>query len=211
MRTYPRALAFSLVAVCVLPLSSAVAQDTSIAFTSNTTFRHLFGSPAVRSALPTGPRAARQSDDYAEPLHEKFATFISGDGFESQLLVQNLQLKYPVTVTPVLLMADGEISLDPVRLAPHTSTNIDIDDALKTRGHAASPGAVVLRYHSETYGSATGVVTSENEEHHLYLSSVARSHEEYWYGTTLEAVIWTPRSGTEGYIAVSNTASAVRL
>ncbi len=65
----------------------------------------------------------------------------------------------------------------------------------------------MVRYDFKTYGAVTAVVESTDSAHHLYLDFVAQSPEEFWYGTTLDAVLWTPEDETEGFVSIINTSS----
>jgi hypothetical protein len=104
--------------------------------------------------LPNGiPTAAK-----SRPVHERFATFRAGD-FQSVFLFQNFRSDVPVTITPVLIVKQGELSLDPVTLQPHTSTTVDITSFLQSHGITDSRGTAVMRYTFSPYDGIGGVVT----------------------------------------------------
>ncbi|HKR82716.1 MAG TPA: hypothetical protein VJS37_01005 [Terriglobales bacterium] len=151
----------------------------------------------VKSAAPAVPVTT----------HERFATFLAGSDFSSELLLQNLRLDAPVTVTPILIVSRGEAPLEPITLPAHSAAKVDINAALLAHGLNDKSGVVVARYDFDSYGAVSAVVTSEDETHHLYLSSVGQSPEEFWYGTALDAVVWAPEEGAEGFISVMNTTS----
>src|SRR5581483_9394859 len=90
---------------------------------------------------------------------------------------------------------------------PHSSATLDINSALLTHNVTGSQGVIVVRYDFKTYGAVTAVVESTDSAHHLYLDFVAQSPEEFWYGTTLDAVLWTPEDETEGFVSIINTSS----
>jgi hypothetical protein len=151
--------------------------------------------------------AARAAKAAPATMHERFATFLADQNFQSYLVLQNLRLDAPVMVTPVLVLSRGEISLDPINMPPHTTTTVDINDALAAHGGKDSRGAVVARYSFNTYGALSAVVESADPAHRVFLTSVGQSPEEFWYGTTLDAVVWAPEEGTEGFISMINTSA----
>jgi len=151
--------------------------------------------------------AARAANARPATMHERFATFLADRNFQSYLVLQNLRLDAHVTVTPVLVLSRGEISLAPINMPPHTTTTVDINDALAVHGVADTRGAVVARYSFNTYGALSAVVESADPAHRIFLTSVGQSPEEFWYGTTLDAVVWAPEEGTEGFISMINTSA----
>ena len=135
------------------------------------------------SALPAGaPQLA---------VHERFATFLAGD-FKSVFLLQNFRSDVPVTVTPMLMLSTGEVSMDPVTLQPHSATTVDINAFLKSRGLSDTQGTALMRYTFSPYAAVSGVVLASDEAHHLYVNSYAQSPEEYWQGTSYDATLWAP-------------------
>jgi hypothetical protein len=68
-------------------------------------------------------------------------------------------------------------------------------------------GAVVVRYDCPSYGSLSAVVQMSDYVHKLYLNSIAQSAEEYWYGTTLDAVVWSPDKRVSGFMSMINTST----
>jgi hypothetical protein len=159
----------------------------------------------------TSREAARNAAESAPAtVHERFANFIADGGFESYLVLQNLRLDTAVTVTPVLLLSGEEVALDPINMPAHTSMTVDINDALEARGRKETRGTVVARYSFNTYGALSAVVESSDQRHRVFLTSVGQSPEEFWYGTTLDAVLWAPEEGTEGFISMINTSSEAK-
>lgn len=161
---------------------------------------------------PAGPDSStaskKKSNAYPATTHERFATFIADGDFKSQLLVQNLRLDLPVTIAPTLILEQGEVALDPVTLPAHSAATLDINAALESRGAEDKRGAVVIRYDFGTYGAVSAAVEMADYTHRLYLNSVAQSREEFWYGTTLDAVVWTPsRDDAEGFMSLINTSA----
>lgn len=165
----------------------------------------------AQNAPYAGDRTANASTQ-SSPAgpHERFATFLADKDFKSQLLIENLRLDVPVTVTPALITRQGETALQPITLSPHSTATVDINAALQERRLTDARGAVVVRYNFSTYGAVSSVVTSTDEAHWLYLNSVAQSREEFWYGTSLDAVIWAPEENVQGFFSLVNTSSEPR-
>lgn len=142
--------------------------------------------------------------------HEIFSTFfIARQGYKSEILLQNLRLDAQLTVTPALLVSRGEVSLDPVTMPPHSTAVVDINAALLAHGLSDTQGAVVVHYEFPATGAINALVRSSDETHYLYLNSVAWGLEEFM-GTTLDAVLWAPDDGTQGFISIVNTSKEPR-
>ena len=186
----------SLIPACLL-MSGMLAQST--------TPSRLVPSNVMVLPLPNGiPTAAK-----SRPVHERFATFRAGD-FQSVFLFQNFRSDVAVTITPVLIVKQGELSLDPVTLQPHSSATVDITSFLQLHGIADSRGTAVMRYTFSPYDGVSGVVLSSDESHNLYVNSYAQSPEEYWEGTSFDAALWAPDNETKGTISLINTTSEQR-
>lgn len=142
-------------------------------------------------------------------IHERFATFRAGQ-FNSVLLLQNFRSDATVTITPALILQEGELSLDPVTLKPHSSTTVDINAFLQAHGLSDTFGTAVMRYTFSPYDGVSGVVLSSDEVHHLYVNSYTQSPEEYWQGTSYDATLWAPDEGTKGSISIINTSDEAR-
>ena len=70
-----------------------------------------------------------------------------------------------------------------------------------------------VRFDFSSYGPGLAVVQMRDDNHHVYLNSYAQSPEEYWSGTTYDAVYRLTTEGTQGFIAITNSsdeAHAVR-
>jgi hypothetical protein len=205
----PSALLFAL----ILPrLSSAQAPHSGNAQTTPPAEALAAQSGDLKPMTPAANREAARHAANAVPatMHERFATFLTEGGFESYLVLQNLRLDAPVTVTPVLLLRQGEIPLDTITMPPHTTTTIDINDALKAHNLSEPRGVVAARYSFNTYGAVSAVVESADQRNRVFLTSVGQSPEEFWYGTTLDAVLWAPEVDTEGFISMINTSAEAK-
>lgn len=111
------------------------------------------------------------------PVHERFATFRAGQ-FNSVFLLQNFRSDATVTITPLLILQQGEVSLDPVTLQPHSASTVDINAFLRAHGLSDTFGTAVMRYTFSPYDGVSGVVLSSDEVHHLYVNSYAQSPED---------------------------------
>lgn len=154
-----------------------------------------------RPAAQTGPPATRPK----KTAHEKFATFLNGDGFRAELLLENLRLDVPLTVESSLILRSGEVPLKTLTLAAHSSQTIDISGFMATHGYADTRGTVRVKFDFSSYGPLTAVAESEDEANHVYLNSFAQSAEEYWDGTAYDAVVWAPSKDTKGFVSIVNT------
>jgi hypothetical protein len=128
-------------------------------------------------------------------IHERFATFRAGQ-FNSVFLLQNFRSDATVTITPLLILQQGEVALDPVTLQPHTASTVDISAFLRSHNIPDTFGTAVMRYTFSPYDGVSGVVLCADEVHHLYVNSYAQSSEEYWLGTSYDAALWAPDEDT---------------
>jgi hypothetical protein len=146
----------------------------------------------------------------ATTTHERFATFVADKGFYCTLLLENLRQDVPITVTPALILAEGQIPLAPVTVPAHDTASIDISAFLVSHGYTDKRGTVSVSYNFKTYGPLNAVVESYNDTTHVYLNSYGQSPEEYWAGTSFDAVVWAPDEGTKGFVAITNTSKSVQ-
>jgi hypothetical protein len=153
-----------------------------------------FGRPIDRSPIST---------------HEKFASFLAGEDFKSVLLLQNFRPDLPITFRPTIIASSGEVALAPVTVPAHSSTTVDINKALKDRGLNDTRGTISIRFDFSSYGPGSAVVEIRDDKHHFSLNSYAQSPEEYWSGTTYDAVVWAPHEGTQGFVSITNSSSEV--
>jgi hypothetical protein len=156
----------------------------------------------------------RPPDPSPVSTHEKFASFLAGEDFKSVLLLENVRPDLPITFTPTLILNSGEVPLGPVVVAAHNTATVDISAILKERGFADKRGTVSIRFDFSSYGPGIAVVQMRDDKHHVYLNSYAQSSEEYWGGTTYDAVVWAPHESTQGFIAITNASGethSVRL
>jgi len=146
----------------------------------------------------------------ATTTNERFATFVADKGFYCTLLLENLRQDVPITVTPALILEEGEIPLEPVTVPAHDTASVDISAFLTSHGYTDKRGTVSVRYNFKTYGPLDAVVESYNETTHVYLNSHGQSPQEYWAGNSFDAVVWAPDAGTKGFVSITNTSTSVR-
>lgn len=187
---------FFMVATIFLTCGHVAAQNTSSGVPHSS-----INVPFAHASAPVGapPRA----------IHERFATFRAGQ-FNSVFLLQNFRSDATVTITPVLMLQKGEMSLDPVTLQPHSTSTVDINAFLRAHGLSDTFGTAAMRYTFSPYDGVSGVVLSADEVHHLYVNSYAQSPEEYWQGTSYDATLWAPDEDTKGTISIINTSDEER-
>lgn len=163
-------------------------------------------TPVVKPSSVNAPRQSSSLPAGAPqlPVHERFATFRAGE-FKSVFLLQNVRTDVPITVTPGLILGQGEVPLDPVTLQPHSATEVDITGYLQAHGFSDTGGTAVVRYTFSPYEGVSAVVLSSDDIHHLYVNSYAQSPEEYWQGTSYDAALWAPDEDTKGTISLINT------
>ena len=165
--------------------------------------------PAPKDQTSRHVVARSQLTSTTVSTHERFITFLADKQFKSQLLLQNLRLDTSMTAKPAFITSRGEIPLNPVTLPPHSSATVDLTSMLRM-SDGEKQGLIVVRYDADSYGAISAVIQSSDEKHNLYLNSVGWSREEFWYGTALDAVIWAPGEGTQGFISVVNTSAEPR-
>jgi hypothetical protein len=124
--------------------------------------------------------------------------------------LENLRQDVPITVIPALILDEGEVSLEPVTVPAHDTASVDISAFLNSHGYKDKRGTIAVRYIFKTYGPLNSVVQSYNETTHVYLNSYGQSPEEYWAGTSFDAVVWAPDEGTKGFVSVTNTSKSAR-
>lgn len=203
-----RNLLFTTLLATVALVNISVAQSPSNSATSPQA-----KSPATlvgAKAMKTIGTSRRIPEKMPEPnlsvgTHERFATFLADDGFESELLLQNNRLDTQVVARPAFIIGDKEVALEPVTLAPHDAQTVDLNSQLGRLGLGPSRGAVVVRYDFSTYAAVGAVVIASNRTKGLYLIFSGQSGEEFWVGNSSDAAIWAPDKDTEGFISAINT------
>src|SRR5262249_18453413 len=95
----------------------------------------------------------------------------------------------------------------PVTVQAHSTATVDINGALAALGRNDTRGTVAVRFDFSSYGPATIVVEMRDDKHQVFLNSYGQSSEEYWTGTTYDAVVWAPQEETQGFISVTNSSN----
>jgi hypothetical protein len=166
----------------------------------------LLTAPALSAQSSLGSPLSRPADPTPWSAHEKFATFLAGD-FKSTLLLENFRADLPITFRPTLILNDGEVGLDPVTVTAHSSTTVDISAVLTNRRITETHGTVAIQFDFTSYGPGAAVVQMRDDKHHVFLNSYAQSPEEYWSGTTYDAVVWAPHEETDGFVSITNAST----
>ncbi len=138
-------------------------------------------------------------------------------GFISTIDLKNRNIKVPITVTPILYMADGtEVDLTPITLPPAGVSTLKINDAIQT-SQASAPAA-----HTSTYGSATlrvlGPQASLLAQTVLGSTSLSLSYNARFTGIAsgapgsqvLEGMWWARDSGMGGFLSLSNATASTK-
>lgn len=109
-----------------------------------------FPLPARAQNTPyAGSRIASATTEPSQfGSHERFATFFADKDFKSQLLIENLRLDVPVTVTPALITQQGEVPLQPIILSL---------TALRQWTSTRHFGSMDCRTHPARWSSATAL------------------------------------------------------
>jgi hypothetical protein len=142
---------------------------------------------------------------------ESFAPYWTTEpGWSTELQLKNNLAAAPLTVTPVLRLADGrEISLDPVTIASNAVESVDVNATLANRPNPFSG--------TPMYGSVSFRYTSKHAKN-LYAAVMIHRHGEpigyhvdAWPVYTeprpgsREGVWWQPREGVQDMLIFSNS------
>lgn len=159
----------------------------------------LFRPHLVKQSISSAPAKSSKT------VHEKFATFLNGDGFYATLLLENVRPDLPMQVQVSLILESGQVPMQTLTLAAHSSQTIDISAFLQAHGYSDTRGTVCVRFSFSTYGPLIAAAQSYDTVHHIYMNSFAQSAEEYWAGTAYDGVIWAPDEGAKGFVSIMNT------
>jgi hypothetical protein len=152
-----KSLALSLFAITLASSSICLAQETLRNPNDpiqKSVHKLLATRPAVLNLQQLSMGAGRPPDPTPISTHEKFATFLAGDGFKSVLLLQNFRPDLPITFRPILIVSAGEIALNPVTVPAHSSTTLDVNAILQEREIKDTQGAVAVQFEFSSYGPA---------------------------------------------------------
>jgi hypothetical protein len=131
----------------------------------------VFALGASAQNYPPPHQQAAAASTAPTNTHERFATFVADKGFYCTLLLENLRQDVPITVTPTLILAEGQIPLASVTVPAHDTASIDITAFLSSHGYTDKRGTVSVSYNFKTYGPLNAVVESYNDTTHVYLNS----------------------------------------
>ena len=157
------------------------------------------------------PRAARPKQKPALPQELFCPLWRIDHTFEATIRIKNELVIGPMTVAPVLFMADGtEFDLAPLTIESTDVVTISINDALQqvpasVQPHVSQFGSAALRF---LYGwnAVSGSIQSIDRPRSLTYQypfvqsmSMGSSHQ------VLEGLWWKHDPGVDGFIALSNT------
>ncbi|HEV2386360.1 MAG TPA: Ig-like domain-containing protein [Candidatus Acidoferrales bacterium] len=170
--------------------------------------------PAPRPAPPQTPAPGQSGPQPPKIVPQSMvcALWRTDQGFVSTIRIKNGMIVGPVTVTPVLFMADGtEYDLAPVNLVAGGIAFVDVNDALENAppavaNHLSQYGSAALRYQWAAPGTVVGSTQIMNDAESLVFdypfmpvqADVVSSH-------TVEGLWWKHDPGVGGFLAVSNT------
>jgi hypothetical protein len=137
------------------------------------------------------------------------------NGFVSKIHIKNALIVGPLTVLPVLYMADGtQYSLQPVQVPTAGTAQINVNDALSYAPPAIEPhlsqyGSAALYYQYKSPGHLLAFTEIINLQGSLIFTTPFAGLDEGAAGTqTLEAVWWRHNPQVQGFVALSNVTSA---
>jgi hypothetical protein len=137
------------------------------------------------------------------------------NGFVSKIHVKNALIVGPLTVLPVLYMADGtQYELQPIQVPTAGTAQINVNDALSSAPPAIEP-------HLSQYGSAALYYQYQNAGHLLAFTEIINLQGSLIFTTpfagldqgpagpqTLEALWWRHDPQVGGFVALSNVTSS---
>lgn len=142
----------------------------------------------------------------------------SDRGFDSYLRIKNVLLKTPLTVIPVIYMADGfEVDLPPVTLEPAGVASINLkvalaDAGVATGGHSSSFGMAAIKYRwgwSAVLATIQNIDEVESLTYHSTLGADTRALNAKGSAEMahlIRGLWWAPHAHAAGYLALANAA-----
>jgi len=122
-----------------------------------------FGAVAPRPTATASPAPAATNQDVI------VAYWTSETGWTSELQLRNNGLSQPLTVTPVLRLADGaETSLAPVTIQPEEVASVDINAAIAAAAASqlvGTYGSVALRFQAVSAAALYAAMMIHNMGH----------------------------------------------
>lgn len=138
-------------------------------------------------------------------VHRRFSSYwTTKDKFTSTVKLHNNLVRHGITITPILLLADGSpTELEPIQLGPLGNAEIDVSRALASKQLPEHvEGSFVFRYPGRI-GNAISAETLilDREES---LSFTIPSYEERPSSRKQHFAWWKPYPGAEVYVAMQN-------
>jgi len=179
-----------------------------------------FAFPRIAAAPLPGRAAAPQTSSGTTSTYSiNCGLWRVDNGFVSKIHVKNALIVGPLTVVPVLYMADGtQYSLQPVQVPTAGTAQINVNDALSNAPPAIEP-------HLSQYGSAALYYQYQNPGHLLAFTEIINLQGSLIFTApfagldagppgpqTLEAVWWRHDPQVDGFVALSNvTGSRIQV
>ncbi len=163
---------------------------------------------------------SRPHHDPSTPQWSEGALWRSDRGFDSYLRLKNVLLNQPLTVTPVLYMADGyEVDLAPLTLDPAGVASINIPMALRQAGsaagtHSSAYGMAGVKYQWSWSAVLATVQNIDEVESITFHSSLAADAEAVHDPSApkadrlIQGLWWAPGALAAGFVALENTGQA---
>jgi hypothetical protein len=137
------------------------------------------------------------------------------NGFVSKIHIKNALIVGPLTVLPVLYMADGtQYELQPVQVPTAGTSQINVNDALSyappaIAAHLSEYGSAALYYQYKNPGHLLAFAEIINLQGSLIFTTPSAGLDEGAAGPqTLEALWWRHNPQVGGFVALSNVTSS---
>lgn len=136
--------------------------------------------------------------------------------FDAMLRIKNILIAMPLTVTPVIYMADGtEIHLKPIQLEPAGAISINIANAIRDSGvelgaHRSSYGMAEVKYQWGWAAVAATIQDIDEIESITFHSSLTANLKNIQDpdaaagSRTIKGLWWLPNTKAGGFIALQN-------
>ncbi|HXJ93050.1 MAG TPA: hypothetical protein VMT20_09225 [Terriglobia bacterium] len=178
-------------------------------------YRRAVRRPVERVQASPAGRAASHSSSTNVTHTQHCALWRVDNGFLSTIHLKNTLVVGPLTVTPILFMADGtEYDLPPVRLVTAGNDDLRVNDALANAppaiaAHISDYGSVELRYQYPSPGHLQALTEISQAALSLTYGTPFEGPPDAAAGTeTVEGLWWRHTPQVNGFVALANTTAA---
>lgn len=158
-------------------------------------------SPPAQPPPPPPPPAATNQEVIV-------AYWTSETGWTSELQLRNNGLSQPLTVTPVLRLADGsETSLAPVTIQPEEVASVDINAAIAAAAASqlvGTYGSVALRFQAVSAAALYAAMMIHNMGHAIAFHIDAMGESQDFQIGSREGIWWLPNDSASDYLILTN-------